>query len=57
MVNTWSGAIIYEWIQEMNQYGLINYGPQLDAGVNEGTRVIQGFAFWSLNTSAVLTRR
>lgn len=25
MVNTWSGAIIYEWIQETNQYGLVTY--------------------------------
>ena len=27
MDNTWSGAIIYEWIQESNNYGLVNYGP------------------------------
>ena len=27
MVNDWSGAIIYEWIQEANNYGLISYGP------------------------------
>ncbi len=26
MVNDWSGAIIYEWIQEANDYGLITYG-------------------------------
>jgi hypothetical protein len=25
MVDTWSGAIIYEWIQETNQYGLVTY--------------------------------
>ncbi|KAI9743797.1 MAG: hypothetical protein M1818_002531 [Claussenomyces sp. TS43310] len=26
MVGTWSGAIIYEWVQETNDYGLVNYG-------------------------------
>lgn len=26
MSGTWSGAIIYEWIQETNDYGLISYG-------------------------------
>lgn len=25
MVDTWSGAIIYEWIQETNDYGLVSY--------------------------------
>jgi hypothetical protein len=25
MVDTWSGAIIYEWVQETNMYGLVNY--------------------------------
>ena len=25
MVDTWSGAIIYEWIQETNMYGLVTY--------------------------------
>ncbi|KAI9703084.1 MAG: hypothetical protein M1820_005956 [Bogoriella megaspora] len=28
MSGTWSGAIIYEWIQEANNYGLISYGPK-----------------------------
>jgi hypothetical protein len=42
MVNTWSGAIIYEWIQETNDYGLISYGPQ-QGTLNEGTSVIMGF--------------
>jgi 1,3-beta-glucanosyltransferase GAS1 len=42
MSGTFSGAIIYEWIQEMNNYGLVSYGPQLAADVQEGSRVIQG---------------
>ena len=35
MVNTWSGAIIYEWIQEANAYGLVSYGgdPTASGGV------------------------
>jgi 1,3-beta-glucanosyltransferase GAS1 len=43
MVDTWSGAIIYEWIQEMNDYGLVSYGPQQSATVDEGDYVIDGF--------------
>lgn len=27
----WSGAIIYEWIEESNNYGLISYGPSVAA--------------------------
>lgn len=27
----WSGAIIYEWIEEANNYGLISYGPPVSA--------------------------
>ncbi|OXV11618.1 hypothetical protein Egran_00622 [Elaphomyces granulatus] len=27
MEDTWSGAVIYEWIQETNDYGLVSYGP------------------------------
>ena len=26
MLDTWSGTIVYEWIEETNNYGLINYG-------------------------------
>ena len=42
MVGTWSGAIIYEWIQEMNGYGLVSYGAQQAPSVNEGSSVVQG---------------
>ena len=31
MTDTWSGAIIYEWIAEANDYGLIRYGDKVDA--------------------------
>jgi hypothetical protein len=34
MSGTWSGAIIYEWIEETNDYGLINYGPSVSAATN-----------------------
>lgn len=27
MVDTWSGSMIYEWIEEVNDYGLVSYGP------------------------------
>lgn len=30
MADVWSGSIIYEWIEEMNDYGLISYGPHVD---------------------------
>jgi hypothetical protein len=31
MNTLWSGAIIYEWIEEANNYGLISYGPPVSA--------------------------
>ncbi|EHK15958.1 glycoside hydrolase family 72 protein [Trichoderma virens Gv29-8] len=40
MVNDWSGAIIYEWIQEENSYGIITYAP---AGQPAGPDVEGGF--------------
>lgn len=35
MVDTWSGAIIYEWIQETNHYGLVTY--ELSESASAGT--------------------
>ncbi|KAL7950956.1 glycoside hydrolase family 72 protein [Trichoderma barbatum] len=40
MVDDWSGAIIYEWIQEENAYGIITYAP---AGQPAGPDVEGGF--------------
>lgn len=42
MVNDWSGAIIYEWLEEANNYGLISYGPSVAATVT-GTDIDGGF--------------
>jgi hypothetical protein len=42
MVGKWSGAIIYEWIQEANDYGLISYGPPL-AATATGSNIADGF--------------
>jgi len=33
MNELWAGAIIYEWIEEANTYGLIEYGPNVSATV------------------------
>ena len=43
MVGTWSGAIIYEWIQEANNYGLISYGPAV-APTATGANIDGGFS-------------
>ncbi|KAL9050300.1 MAG: hypothetical protein Q9162_006719 [Coniocarpon cinnabarinum] len=40
MDQTWSGAIIYEWIQEANGYGLVAY----DSALTAGTATIPGTA-------------
>lgn len=40
MDGTWSGAIIYEWIEEANDYGLISYGPSVAA---TATNAVGGF--------------
>ncbi|KAI4194369.1 MAG: hypothetical protein LQ350_007808 [Teloschistes chrysophthalmus] len=41
MSDTWSGAIVYEWIQEANDYGLVNYGPTVDPNVS--TDALDGY--------------
>lgn len=30
MADVYSGAIVYEWIEELNNYGLISYGDKVD---------------------------
>ncbi|KAH7412257.1 Glucanosyltransferase-domain-containing protein [Phaeosphaeria sp. MPI-PUGE-AT-0046c] len=30
MADTWSGSIVYEWIEEQNNYGIVSYGPKVD---------------------------
>jgi hypothetical protein len=42
MDGTWSGAIVYEWIQEANGYGLISYGPEVAATATQNN-VVGGF--------------
>ncbi|KAI1179739.1 Glucanosyltransferase-domain-containing protein [Nemania sp. FL0916] len=42
MNEDWSGAIIYEWIEETNHYGLISYGPAVDPTVT-GDNIFDGF--------------
>lgn len=44
MSGTWSGSIIYEWIQETNDYGLISYGPSVSAAAATNTIVEDGFS-------------
>jgi hypothetical protein len=40
MGDTWSGSIIYEWVQESNDYGLVTYGKNGEIyGDNEPTPI------------------
>ncbi|KAL8645118.1 MAG: hypothetical protein Q9210_006885 [Variospora velana] len=41
MADTWSGTMVYEWIQETNDYGLISYGPMVDPKVS--TEALDGY--------------
>lgn len=43
MADTWSGAIIYEWIEETNDYGLISYGPSAKAAAATNTIIEDGY--------------
>ncbi|KEY70708.1 hypothetical protein S7711_07334 [Stachybotrys chartarum IBT 7711] len=43
MVNHWSGAIVYEWIQEQNNYGIVSYGPPTDDHTGNDETVFDGF--------------
>ncbi|KAL1971279.1 hypothetical protein VTN77DRAFT_231 [Rasamsonia byssochlamydoides] len=43
MDDTWSGAIIYEWIQEANNYGLVSYGPSATGTAATASDVQGGF--------------
>jgi len=43
MDGTWSGAIIYEWIEETNDYGLISYGPSVSNADATNTLVEDGY--------------
>ncbi|KAK0706534.1 Glucanosyltransferase-domain-containing protein [Lasiosphaeria miniovina] len=43
MSSDWSGAIIYEWIEEANHYGLISYGPPV-APTATGSNIRGGFS-------------
>lgn len=43
MDDTWSGAIIYEWIEETNDYGLISYGASVSNAAATNTIVEDGY--------------
>lgn len=43
MSGTWSGSIVYEWIQETNDYGLISYGPSAHDAAPTNTNIEDGF--------------
>lgn len=43
MGDTWSGSIVYEWIEETNDYGLISYGPSVKDAAPTNTLIQDGF--------------
>ncbi|KAJ5790037.1 CAZyme family GH72 [Penicillium psychrosexuale] len=43
MSDTWSGSIIYEWIEETNDYGLISYGASVDPATATASNIEDGF--------------
>jgi hypothetical protein len=42
MNEQWSGAFVYEWIEEANNYGLVSYGSSVAATVT-GSNIQDGF--------------
>ena len=42
MAGTWSGSIVYEWLEETNNYGLISYGPSV-AATKTGAGISAGY--------------
>lgn len=42
MNDIWSGTMVYEWIEEANNYGIISYGPKLPATAT-GVNIEDGF--------------
>lgn len=42
MVDDWSGAMVYEWIYEQNEYGIVSYGSKVDQDIVEDD-VFDGF--------------
>ncbi|OJD22166.1 hypothetical protein ACJ73_06492 [Blastomyces percursus] len=43
MTGTWSGAMVYEWIEELNNYGLITYG-KVPEGDTSNPSALDGFS-------------
>ncbi|OAX80646.1 hypothetical protein ACJ72_05017 [Emergomyces africanus] len=43
MTGLWSGAMVYEWIQELNNYGLITYGKVSDGDTSDPS-ALDGFS-------------
>ncbi|KAI9934297.1 hypothetical protein ASPWEDRAFT_108792 [Aspergillus wentii DTO 134E9] len=43
MSGTWSGSMIYEWIEETNDYGLISYGSKVKDAPATNTLIQDGY--------------
>lgn len=52
MNELWAGALIYEWIEEANKYGLISYGPNVDPTVT-ASGVVGGYSRMGMPTPVV----
>lgn len=44
MVDDWSGSIIYEWLQEQNNYGIVSYGAPVEAAGQSGGAAFNDFS-------------